>query len=264
VNIEGDSEKSMPNYSLKGKVAVITGGRRGMGKAIALNFAKAGADIAVCDAVVEDGELGAVADEIQKLGRLSLAIRVDITRKDEVDDCVKKVIDKFGAIDIMMNVAGVSSGKPLLETSEEEWDRLFDINLKGTFLCSQAVSKFMIERRKGNIINISSTAGISSAMGPYNGYNIAKTGIIMLTKLLARELGKYNIRVNAIAPALTRTELSRFVWSNTEMLKKEIEGYPLGRIGEPSDIADAALFLASDASRFITGHNLAVDGGATA
>ncbi|MBA7655931.1 3-oxoacyl-[acyl-carrier-protein] reductase FabG [subsurface metagenome] len=151
---------SIPSFSLEGKVAIVTGGRRGIGKAIALAFAEAGADVAVCDLVVEDGELEAVAEEIRRLGRRSLAVQADITRKTDVDNLVKGVAEGLGAIDILVNNAAIISWVPLLETPEDDWDRIIDTDLKGYYLCSQAVGKGMVERKKGNIISIASVSGI--------------------------------------------------------------------------------------------------------
>jgi gluconate 5-dehydrogenase len=251
---------SMPNFLLEGEVAIVTGGRRGIGRAIALAFAEAGADVAVCDIVIEGGELQAVADEIQRLGRRSLAIQTDVTRKADVDNLVKKVTDELGPIDILVNNAGIGDGHTLIETPEDEWQRVIDVNLKGCYLCSQAVVKGMIERRRGNIISMTSAAGIRG-FAERNTYNIAKAGVIMLTKVLARDLGKYNIRVNAIAPTTVKAEMGRVLWENPEALARELARTPLGRLAEVEDLTGPALFLASDASSYITGHTLVVDGG---
>jgi NAD(P)-dependent dehydrogenase (short-subunit alcohol dehydrogenase family) len=251
---------SLPNFSLKDRVAVVTGGRRGIGKAIALTFAEAGADVAVCDFVVDDGEVEAVAKEIRGLGRRSLAGRVDVTKKSEIDDFMSKVVNELGGIDILVNNAGVAGGGPLINMSEEEWHRIMDINLTGAFLCSQAVLKGMVERRRGSIINIASAAGIRG-FSSRNIYNISKAGVIMFTKVMARDLGKYNIRVNAIAPSIIKTDLTRGMWENQQALTAEASRIPLGRIGDVEDIAGPALLLASDASSYITGDTIIVDGG---
>ena len=255
-------------------MAVVTGGRRGMGKAIALAFAEAGADVAVCDVVVEGGEMEAVAKEIKKLGRCSLAVQADVTQKAQVDNLVKRVEDELGAIDILVNGVGgggarrqgvITPGLPaLLAISEEDWDEGIDINLKGCFLCSQAVSKGMIERKKGNIINIASVAAgvgtVTHFVSAVSAYGSAKAGVINLTRGLALELARYNIRANAIAPTWIRTDMTQRIWSNPEMLKRYEDAIALGRLGEVEDITGPALFLASDASRFITGQTLVVDG----
>jgi len=260
---------TIPNFSLEGKVALVTGGRRGIGKAIALTFAGAGADVAICDIMVEGGEMEAVTEEIKKLGRRSLAVQADVTQQAQVDNLVKRVEDELGAIDILVNGVGGGGVRPqgvaaptptaLPEIPEEDWDRGIAINLKGCFLCSQAVSKRMIERKRGNIINISSLA---AERGPVSAYGIAKAGVVRLTKGLALELARYNIRANAIEPVWIKTEMTRRMWSNPEVLKQYEEKIPLGhRLGEVEDIIGPALFLASDASGFITGHAIPVDGG---
>jgi len=251
------------SFSLSGKVAIVTGGRRGIGKAIALALAEAGADIAVCDRVIEDGELEAVAGEAQRLGRRSLAVQADITQKADVDSLVERVVAEFGAIDVLVNNAAMNIRAPLLELREDGWDKVIDTDLKGYYLCSQAVGKQMVSRKRGNIINIASTAAIKAA--PEMGaYCIAKVGVVMLTKILAVELAQYNIRVNAIAPYMVKTKFSQPLWDDPETLKEIESGIPLGRLAEPSDIVGSVLFLASDASSYITGHTIIVDGGSSA
>lgn len=255
---------SIPDFSLKGKVAIVTGGRRGIGEAIALAFAEAGADVVVCARVVEDGLLGAVAEKIRKLGRRSLAIQTDIAKKTDVDNLVQQVMDEFGGIDILVNNAAIDIRAPLLELSEDDWDRMIDINLKGYYLCSQAVGKRMVEQKKGNIINMASQLAFK-AWAKMGAYCITKAGVVMLTRVLARELGTYGIRANAIAPSSVKTEFSRPTWSDPEALKRIESAIPLGgRLAEPNDIVGAALFLASDASSYITGHTILVDAGTNA
>ncbi len=251
---------SIPTYSMAGKVALITGGRTGLGKAFALAFAEAGADVAICSRTDKDGELTAVAEEIKQLGRHSLAIKADVSRKVDVDNMVGKVMDEFGDIDILINNAGINIFKAFLDTDEDTWDQVIDIDLKGCFLCSQAAARIMVERKKGNIINISSMAGLK-ARSPRAAYCVAKAGVIMLTRVLALELGSYNIRVNAIAPGAVRTPFSEPFFSNPEAVKEALANTPLRRLGETSDIIGAALFLASDAASWITGHTIAIDGG---
>ncbi len=249
---------SIPDFSLEGKVAIITGGSRGIGKAIALTFAEAGADVVVCSRVV--GELQAVAEEIQGLGRRSLAVQTDITQKTDVDNLVQKVMEQFGAIDILVNNAGILIMAPFLELREDDWDKTIDTHLKGYYFCCQAVGKRMVERKGGNIINIAS--GWAMKAGREAGvYCIAKAGVVMLTKVLALELASYNIRANAIAPGWVRTKMIDYLLSDPEGLKQEETQIPLGRIAEPGDIVGAALFLASEASNYITGHTILVDGG---
>ena len=253
----------LPSLLLPGKVAIITGGRRGIGRAIALALAEAGADIAICDRVIEDGELKAVAEEIQRLGRRSLAVQADITKKADVDGLVQRVMGEFGAIDILVNNAAINIKAPLLELREDGWDRVIDTDLKGYYLCSQAVGKIMVDQKRGNIINIASTAAIKAAV-EMGAYCIAKAGVVMLTKVLALELAKYHIRVNAIAPYMVKTKFSQPLWSDPQTLKQIESEIPLGRLAEPSDIIGAVLFLASDASSYITGHTIIVGGGLSA
>ena len=249
----------MTSLSLEGQVAIVTGGRRGLGRAIALTFAEAGADIAICDVVVEGGEMEGVAEEIRKLGRRSLAVQTDTTNKAAVNNMVQRVMDEFGVIDILVNNAGIFFPRAsLFEHSEEDWDAVLDTNLKGYYLCSQAAGKGMIERKKGNIINITS---LSAFRGNDSVYSISKAGVVMLTSVLSFELARYNIRANAIAPSWVKTELSKNGWSDPEAYKQIAAKIPVGRWGEPTDIANVALFLASDASRHITGDTIVVDGG---
>jgi dehydrogenase/reductase SDR family protein 4 len=247
---------------LSGRVAVVTGGRRGIGRAIALALAGAGADIALGDRTVDDGQLEAAADEVKKLGRRSLAVKADITSKAEVDNFVRKVADELGAVDILVNNAATNVRAPLLELPEDGWDRVINTDLKGCYLCSQAAGRIMVEQKRGNIINIASTAALRAA--PQMGaYSIAKAGVVMLTKVLAVELGQYNIRVNAVAPYIVKTKFSQPLWSEPEALRHIEAEIPVGRLAETGDIMGAVLFLAADASSYITGQTIIVDGGST-
>jgi len=254
----------IPSFSLEGKIAIITGGRRGIGKAIALAFAEAGADIAVCDLVVS-GELETVVDQIQRLGRRCLAMQADTTQKTDVDKLVQRVTNEFGGIDILVNNAAINILVPLLDTSEDDWDKVINVDLKGYYLCSQAISKGFIERKKGSIVNIASRLAFQANPSVAQGaYCVAKAGIVMLTRVLCRELGRYNIRVNAIAPGLVKTEMSRGIWDAPGVLTQVEASVPLGRLAVAEDMVGAALFLVSDASSYITGHTILVDGGASA
>jgi NAD(P)-dependent dehydrogenase (short-subunit alcohol dehydrogenase family) len=247
------------DYSLTGKVALVVGARRGMGKDIALTFAEAGANVAVCDVIVQDGLLASVAEEIQKIGRLSLTLQADSSRKAEVENAVQGVMDRFGKIDILVNCAAIMAKRTLLyECEEEDWEKVMDINLKGYFLCCQAVAKNMIKQNKGSIISISGMGGIKPLRNA-GAYPLSKAGVIMLTKQLAWELAKYNIRVNDICPWWITTPISEV--PRTQRGEAILSGIPLGRIGEARDISNAALFLASEASSWITGQSLILDGG---
>jgi NAD(P)-dependent dehydrogenase (short-subunit alcohol dehydrogenase family) len=249
----------IPSFSLEGKVAVVTGGGTGIGRSIALALAEAGADVAVASRKLAN--LEKVAGEIEALGRRSLAVAADITSRAEVESLAQRVADELGAVDILVNNAGtVPLLKPLIDLAEDEWDEAFAANLKGHYLCSQAVGRMMMARKQGVIINISSTNAMR-AKGDRGAYPIAKAGVIMLTRVLARELGCHNIRVNAIAPALFRTEMGEQWVCNPEFMQRYQAQVALGRVGEPNEIIGAALFLASEAASYITGHTIVVDGG---
>jgi len=253
---------SLPDLSLKGKVALVTGGSRGIGKEIALMFAEAGADVAVCSRHLD--ELEAAAAEIRKLGRRALAVRADVTLKADVDNLIEKTVAEFGGIDILVNNAGTAAIKPFPEYTEEDWDRVLNTNLKGCYLCARAVSLKMIERQKGgNIINIASTRGIEAATGRI-GYSVSKSAVFMLTRVMALELVGYGIRVNTIAPGWVQTWLTERLWKDPRLNAETVAGIPMKRWGTVTDIANAALFLASDASSYITGQAIVVDGGWTA
>ncbi len=266
---------SISDFSLEGKVAVVVGARRGMGKAYAIGFAEAGADVAIADVEVADGLLDAVGEQIQNLGRRALAVQTDMSKKDDVDNLVQKVLAEFGTIDILANVAVRYHPSSLLELDEEGWDMLTDINLKGYWLTCQAVAPIMMERRKGSIINMTSRGGLRAhGETTLGNYCITKAGIAMLTRQLCRLLGPYNVRVNAIAPSLVRpdpprdaTWVARPAGMTEEQVRQARErefgprGIALGRIAEPEEMANAAVFLASDAASYVTGAILCVDGG---
>ena len=246
---------------LTGKVALITGASKGIGKAIALAFAKAGAHVAACSRGSVAGQLEAVAADIKKLGRPSLAIQADTAKKDEVDRMVNTTLDNFGRIDILVNNAGILIRSSLLSITESDWDTLMAVDLKGFFLCSQAVGRIMRDQKSGNIINVSSAGGVSPSEG-LGPYCISKAGINMLTKQMALEMGPYNVRVNAIAPRIIKTEFSKALWTNEKLMEREYQTTPLKCVGTPEEMAQAALYLASSATNYMTGHILVVNGGA--
>jgi NAD(P)-dependent dehydrogenase (short-subunit alcohol dehydrogenase family) len=251
----------MKNESLKGKVAVITGSRRGIGKAIAAAFAAAGADVALCDIVIDDGLLEATRLEMEKLGSRSIAVAADISRREDTQQLVKRALDTYGRIDVLVNCAGVwIPGETLIECSEEHWDKVIDTNLKGTYFCCQAAGKAMMEQRSGSILNMSSQVGLTPGAGA-GAYSISKAGIIMMTQLLAQELAAFGIRVNALAPGIVKTDFNAAFWKEVAVEKQTASMVPLGRLAEPEDIARAAVFLASDDSSYITGEVLAINGG---
>ena len=258
----------LSDFSLEGKKAVVIGGRQGLGKAYALTFAEAGADVAVADVEVTDGLLDSVCEQIQNHGRRCLTAQVDISKKDDIDGFIQKVMGDFGTIDIWANVAvKYHASSDLLDLSEQDWDMLTDINLKGYWLACQAVAPIMMERKKGSIINMTSQAGLRAfnIRGWHGNYTITKAGIVMLTKHLALNLAQYNVRVNAIALSQVKPDPMPTEPQALERAKAFLEqsarGIPLGRNAEPEEIANGALFLASDASSYVTGHVLVIDGG---
>lgn len=248
-------------FDLGNKVAVVTGGRRGIGRSVALALAKAGADVVVCDVVADDGLLGAVAQEIKTVGRRSLVHKVDVSKRSEVEAMVEAVLASFGRIDILVSCAGVwTPGQSLLDCTEETWDRVMEPNLKGTFFCCTAVARQMVRQKSGNIINLSSQVGHNpgTAVG---AYSISKAGVIMLTRQLALELARYGVRVNALAPGVVKTDFTKGLWMDGTAANKISAEIPVGRLAEPDEIAWPAVFLASDESSYITGAVINVDGG---
>ncbi len=241
---------------LKDQVAVVTGGARGIGREIAFVLAKAGADVALFD--VNAQALGQTAGELRALGRRAEGLVVDVTSAAAVDEAVAKILDKLGRIDILINNAGVTQDGLIVRMDEAQWDRVLDVNLKGTYLCTRAVSKVMLKARRGRIVSIASIIGIIGNAGQAN-YAASKAGIIGLTKSVAKELGSRGVTCNAIAPGFIKTEMTERL---PEAVKQKLlEQIPLGSLGEPADVAQAALFLVSDAARYITGHVLVVAGG---
>jgi len=253
---------SIPGISLAGKVAIVTGSSRGIGKGIALMFAEAGADVVVCSRNL-DGKLEPAADEVRKLGRRSLAVTTDVLKPKDIENLVKRAMAEFGAIDILVNNAGTIARAPVVEHSEEDWDRVVDTNLKSYFLCSKAVGRVMVEQKRGNIINIASLRGIEGAAGRVS-YSVSKAGVIMLTRVLALEFAKDNIRVNAIAPGWIKTEMTKSLWSDSKRSKEITATVPMERWASVDEMASVALFLASDLSSYVTGHTLVADGGMAA
>ncbi len=243
---------------LKGKVALITGAGRGIGRATAKLFAQEGAKV-VINYNKSDKEASTLAEEIRKQGGDVLLFKADISKSDEVKNMVQKTIEKFGRIDILVNNAGIIFPAKFLETTEEIWDKTMDINMKGAFLCSKEVAPIMLNQKKGKIVNISSICGLAERSALRNtAYVVSKDGIIGLTRSLAVNFGP-KINVNTIAPGLTDTDMAALL--GPDRVKFGIEESILKRIGKPEDIANAALFLASDESDFITGEVLTVSGG---
>ena len=248
----------MVTVDLSGKVAIVTGASRGIGRAIALALAKDGANIVV-NAVSNITKAREVAKEIESMGRKALVILVDVSQKKDVENMVNQTLERFGKIDILVNNAGIVGPTiPIQELSEEDWDRIISVDLKGTFLCCKAVIPHMISQRSGKIVNMSSIAG-KEGNANMTAYCAAMAGIIGFTKALSEEVAKYGIRVNCVCPALIETELvERMDKKQAEYLKSKI---PLGRLGKPEEVAELVKFLVSDASDFITGQAINIDGG---
>jgi 3-oxoacyl-[acyl-carrier protein] reductase len=242
---------------LKDKVAIITGAGRGIGKAIAVTLAREGANIIIIDIDLQSAE--EVAKEIINMGQKALAFRVDVSDSNEVKKMVGSVIKEFKRVDILVNNAAIIRRGTIEDLNEEDWDRVIDVNLKGAFNCMKAVVGIMKKQKYGKIINISSIAGKIGDLASAPCYGASKAGMTCLAKSLARELASYNINVNVVAPHAIETDMSK-EWPE-EKRENIIANIPLGRMGEPEDIAEAVVFLVSDKAKFITGEVLDVNGG---
>lgn len=241
---------------LKGKVAIVTGGAQGIGKSIATRLAQAGANVVIADVMEEVAK--STAQEISQKGNETISIRVDVSSLSSVEEMVKKTLDKFGRIDILINNAGITRDGLVMRMKEEDWDLVLDINLKGAFNCIKAVSPIMMKQKSGKIVNIASIVGIIGNIGQAN-YSASKAGLIALTKTCARELASRRINVNAVAPGFIQTSMTeRLPAQVREKLSSQI---PLGEIGKPEDVASAVLFLVSEEASYITGEVIRVDGG---
>lgn len=250
---------------ISGKVSIVTGSGQGIGKAIAIELAKVGSKVVLADMREDTMEL--VKKEIEGLGREVLSVKVDVTKWEEVKSLVAKTIERFGRVDIMVNNAGISPrGKgggrvEIPDLGEEEWDTVMNVDLKGVFFGAKAVMPFMMKQRSGKIVNMASITGLTGGAGSPASlhYCVAKAGVICLTKFLARELGPYNINVNALAPGRIFTEMAKT--SSPEANEAAKRQTPLGRFGEPIDVALGVLYLVGESGNFITGETLVIDGG---
>ena len=241
---------------LAGRVALVTGAAQGIGKAVALLLARNGADIVVSDINLEKAE--ETANEIRSIGRKALAVKVDVAHWNDVEQMVEVILEKFAKIDILVNNAGITRDKLILRMTEEDWDAVLDVNLKGTFHCTKAVVRHMAKQRSGKIINIASVVGEMGNASQAN-YSASKAGVIGLTKTIAREFAQRGININAIAPGYIETPMTEVL---PEKVKEELKKLiPMERLGKPEDVAEAVLFLASEESSYITGHVLNVNGG---
>jgi NAD(P)-dependent dehydrogenase (short-subunit alcohol dehydrogenase family) len=240
------------------RVAVVTGGASGMGRAIAQGIASLAGKVAVADRDFENASK--VASEIQSVGGKCIALRVDVSKKREIQEMVQKVVDAFGTIDILVNNAGTIKNKAFFEISEEDWDEVLNVNLKGAFLCSYYAAKIMAARKKGAIVNVTSVEA-EKYLPKSCHYAVSKAGLLMLTKAMAVDLAEYSIRVNSVGPGVILTGLTEELLSDRWRKEKYGKMIPLERIGAPEDIVGAAIFLVSDAASYITGANIYVDGG---
>lgn len=248
-------------FDLEGKLAVVTGGAGGIGKALALGLADAGADVVVTSRGL--GKLEEAAKEIRARGRKGLAISTDVTQVKSVEEMVADTLSKFSRIDILINAAGIAIRKPADTFPIDEWQQVMDINTRGTFICCQAIGRVMIKQRLGKIVNVSSVRGRYGLPADYAAYCPSKGAVDTLTRTLACEWAKYNILVNAVAPTIVETELTRPALANPDYAKMMKSRIPLGRWAMPEDIVGPTVFLASSASDFVTGQILYVDGGVT-
>jgi 3-oxoacyl-[acyl-carrier protein] reductase len=248
--------KEGKGLSLTDKVALVTGAAQGIGKAVALLLARNGADLIVSDINLEKAE--ETAKEIQAIGRRAVAIKVDVASLGDVEQMVEAVLEHFGHIDILINNAGITRDRLILRMTEEDWDAVLNINLKGTFHCTKVVIRHMSKQRNGRIVNIASVVGEMGNAGQAN-YSASKAGVIGFTKTIAREFAQRGINVNAIAPGYIETPMTEAL---PEKAKEELKRIiPMERLGRPEDVAEAVLFLVSEASSYITGHVLNVNGG---
>ena len=248
----------LDKFALNGKTALVTGGAGGIGRSLILGLAEAGADIAIAD--LNEEAMVAVSDQVRALGRRCLALRADVTQVADSDRMVQETIAAFDHLDILVNCAGTNIRKPTVEITEEDYNKVIGVNLKGTYFPCRSAGAVMTRQRRGKIINIASLNSFV-AFAIISLYAASKGAVGQLTKSLAVEWAPYNIQVNAIAPGFIKTDFNRHLWQDPERLRWVVERTPAGRFGEPPEVVGAAVFLASEASDFVTGHILVVDGG---
>jgi len=244
---------------LKGKIALVTGSSRGVGRAVALSYGKEGAKVVV-NYTSNEKAANEVVDALQSMGTKAIAVKADVSQKADVDHLVSAAIETFGGLDILVNNAGFTRPAMMLKMTEEQWDQVVDIHLKGAFLCSQAAGNQMKEQKRGKIINVMSVAGLVGTVGQIN-YSAAKGGILSMTKSIARELARYNVCANVISLGIVATEMSEKITTDEKLREIYMNRILLKRFAEPDDIAPAFIFLASDEGNYITGQLLCVDGG---
>ncbi len=249
-------------FDLSGRVAVVTGAGRGIGRAIASALGAAGASVGVAEYLEENGRRA--AEELVHEGVDCAYLPVDVRDPDSVRAMVGAALERFGRIDILVNNAGVATNTPSEDVSDDEWMQVMNVNLNGTFWCCREVGRHMLERGSGAIVNMASMSGvIANAPQPQSHYNASKAGVILLTKSLAGEWAKRGVRVNAVSPGYIGTEMTKRGMSHAEWYRMWLDMTPMGRVGEPDEVARAVWFLASDAASFATGTNLLIDGGYT-
>ena len=252
---------SCPEFDLSGKVAVITGAGRGMGRYMALDLARYGADVVLCSRTLS--ELEKVRGEVEAFGRKAMVVTTDVGKIAEIERMTEMAVERFGRIDILVNNAGMNIPQWAEEVTEEAWDRMMNVNVKGVFFCAQAVGKVMIRQKKGKIINISSQAG-SVGLIKRSAYCSSKGAVNQLTRVLALEWGKHHICVNALASTFVETPMTRPMLEEKSFRDYVMGNIVLGRLCKPEDLTGGLIFLASDASDMVTGHILHIDGGWTA
>jgi len=244
---------------LEGQVAIVTGGAQGIGRAIAIGLAREGAHVVIADIQLEKAL--ETAKEIEALGRKSIALKVDVSRVPDISMMVEKALEAFGTVDILVNNAGIALSTPFLETTEEAWDKIINVNLKSAFFCSQSVARVMVDQGRGKIVNLASTSSFVAGRQEVP-YAVSKAGVRMLTAASSAELASYNVNVNAIAPGLIKTPLTEKHFPSLEALEERVKAKaPMGRAGIPEDLVGAVVFLCSADADYVTGHTLVVDGG---
>jgi len=242
-----------------GKVAIVTGAGRGMGRAVASRFGREGARVVVAEVNSEHGE--EVAGEIRSAGGDATAVQLDVSKPADVRRLFAAAVKRYGAVDIVVNNAGIAVARPLVDYTEEDWDRQMGVNVKGVFFCCQEAARVMIPRRQGKIVNFASTSAFVSSSKPEVAYDTSKGAVRQMTVSVAAELAPHSINVNAVAPGTTATEMTRSTLATEEGLAWQLARIPIGRVGQPDDIASVVLFLCSPEASYITGHTLVADGG---
>ncbi|MBI2468754.1 MAG: glucose 1-dehydrogenase [Candidatus Rokubacteria bacterium] len=249
----------IPDFRLDDRVAIVTGASRGIGRAIALALARAGAHVAL--AARRQSDLEAVAHEIVSLGRRSLPLATHMARPAEVERLVEMTAKELGRLDVLVNNAATNPVfGPLIEIEEAAWDKIMALNVKGYLFAAQLAGKRMLAAGKGAIVNVASTGGLRASPG-LGAYSVSKAAVIMLTRVLAKELAPFGVRVNAVAPALVETRFSEALWKNPDVLQQYLKTTPMGRTGQPEEIPGAVVYLCSDAASYVTGQTIVLDGG---